>query len=148
METDDVESPMKGKHMSDTDVQSNKALVLTAMKAVFVNRDLSAFDKYWAEDYIQHNHYIPPFREGLRELAANVPADFTYEPGMIIGEGDLVMIHGRYSAHGPFNKPVIAVDIFRIENGLLAEHWDVLEEEVPAAQTASGNEMFTNPQTC
>jgi predicted SnoaL-like aldol condensation-catalyzing enzyme len=60
---------------------------------------------------------------------------------MIIGEGDLVMIHGRYSAHGPFKKPVIAVDIFR------TEHWDVLEEEVPAAQTVSGNEMFTNPQT-
>src|ERR1700678_2447904 len=132
--------------MSDTDVQSNKALVLTDMKAVFVDRDLSAFDKYWAEDYIQHNHYIPPFREGLRHLAANVPVDFTYEPGMIIGEGDLVMIHGRYSAHSPFSKPVIAVDIFRIANGLLVEHWDVLEEEIPAALTISKNAMFTNPQ--
>ena len=132
--------------MSNANVQSNKELVLTAMKAVFVNRDLSAFEKYWAEDYIQHNHYIPPFRNGLRELAANLPTDFTYEAGMIIGEGNLVMIHGRYSAHGPFKKPAIAVDIFRIENGLLAEHWDVLEEEVPAAETVSKNEMFTNPQ--
>jgi predicted SnoaL-like aldol condensation-catalyzing enzyme len=76
----------------------------------------------------------------------NLPTNFSYEPGMIIGEGNLVMIHGRYSAHGPFEKPVIAVDIFRIENGLLTEHWDVLEEEVPAASTVSGNEMFTNPQ--
>jgi predicted SnoaL-like aldol condensation-catalyzing enzyme len=132
--------------MSDTNIQLNKELVSTAMKAVFVNRDLTAFEKYWAEDYIQHNHYIPPFRKGLRDLAVNLPANFSYEPGMIIGEGNLVMIHGRYSAHGPFEKPVIAVDIFRIENGLLTEHWDVLEEEVPAASSVSGNEMFTNPQ--
>lgn len=66
---------------------------------------------------------------------------------MIIGEGDLVMLHGRYAGHGPFAKPVIAVDIFRIENGLLVEHWDVRQDEVPREKTVSGNDMFTNPQS-
>ncbi len=132
--------------MIDPNVKKNKELVLQAMTDVFVRRDLSAFERYWAEDYIQHNHYIPPFRKGLRELASQLPPGFTYEPGMIVGEGDIVMIHGRYSAHGPFKKPAIAVDIFRIANGLLVEHWDVLEEEVPAELTVSKNEMFTNPQ--
>jgi predicted SnoaL-like aldol condensation-catalyzing enzyme len=132
--------------MADPKVERNKELVLQAMTSVFIKRDLSAFEKYWAEDYIQHNCYIPPFRKGLRELAASLPSEVTYEPGMIIGEGDLVMIHGRYSPHGPFNKPAIAVDIFRIANGLLVEHWDVLMEEVPVALTKSGNAMFTNPQ--
>jgi predicted SnoaL-like aldol condensation-catalyzing enzyme len=54
------------------------------------------------------------------------------------------MVHGRYIGWGP--KPLVGVDIFRIVDGLLREHWDVLQEEVPASQTKSGNPMFTHPQ--
>ena len=53
------------------------------------------------------------------------------------------MVHGRYTGWGP--KPMIAVDIFRVENGKVVEHWDVMQEEVPASHTASGNAMFTLP---
>jgi predicted SnoaL-like aldol condensation-catalyzing enzyme len=53
------------------------------------------------------------------------------------------MVHGRYTGWGP--KPMVAVDIFRVENGKVAEHWDVMQEEVPAGQTASGNPMFSLP---
>jgi predicted SnoaL-like aldol condensation-catalyzing enzyme len=60
-----------------------------------------------------------------------------------IQKGDLVMIHGRYTGWGP--KPMVAVDIFRVIEGKLAEHWDVLQEEVPASATASGNPMFSRP---
>ncbi len=59
---------------------------------------------------------------------------------MIVAQGDLVMAHGRYTGWGP--KPMVAVDIFRIEAGRVAEHWDVMQEEVPASETASGNGMF------
>jgi predicted SnoaL-like aldol condensation-catalyzing enzyme len=62
---------------------------------------------------------------------------------MIVAEGDLVMIHGRYTGWGP--KPMVAVDIFRVVDGKLVEHWDVLQEEVPASATASGNPMFSRP---
>jgi predicted SnoaL-like aldol condensation-catalyzing enzyme len=62
---------------------------------------------------------------------------------MAVAEGDLVMVHGRYIGFGP--KPMIAVDIFRVANGKLAEHWDVLQEEVTASATASGNPMFHTP---
>ena len=65
----------------------------------------------------------------------------TYELGMAVADGDLVMVHGRYTGWGP--KPMVAVDIFRVEDGKVVEHWDVLQEEVPAASTASGNAMFT-----
>jgi len=51
------------------------------------------------------------------------------------------MVHGRYTGWGP--KPMVAVDIFRVENGKVVEHWDVMQEEVSAADTASGNAMFT-----
>ena len=71
----------------------------------------------------------------------NLPADFKYEPGLVVAEGDFVTIHGRYFGWGP--KPMVAVDIFSVANGKIAEHWDVMQEEVPAAQTASGNSMLT-----
>ena len=61
-----------------------------------------------------------------------MPATFTYEPGMVVAEGDLVMIHGRYSGWRP--KPMIAVDIFRVKDGKLVEHWDVLQEKCPPAR--------------
>jgi predicted SnoaL-like aldol condensation-catalyzing enzyme len=61
---------------------------------------------------------------------------------MIVAEGDLVMIRGRYTGWAP--KPVVAVDIFRVVDGKLVEHWDVLQEEVPASSTANGNPMFSD----
>jgi predicted SnoaL-like aldol condensation-catalyzing enzyme len=63
---------------------------------------------------------------------------------MVVAEGDLVMVHGRYVGWRP--KPVIVVDIFRIEGGKVAEHWDVMQEEVPAADSANGNSMFSAPE--
>ena len=64
-----------------------------------------------------------------------------YERGMAVADGDLVMVHGRYTGWGP--KPMVAVDIFRVKDGKVVEHWDVMQEEVSAADTASGNAMFT-----
>ena len=58
---------------------------------------------------------------------------------MAVAEGDLVMVHGRYTGWGP--KPMVAVDIFRIADGRVVEQWDVMQEEVPASETASGNPM-------
>lgn len=62
---------------------------------------------------------------------------------MIVAEGDLVMVHGRYSGGG--RKTFIAVDIFRFEDDQVVEHWDVLQEEVPAEKTVAGHAMFTRP---
>ena len=87
---------------------------------------------------------IPEGPAGIKAVAASLPADLSYEPGMVVAEGDYVMIHGRYVGWGP--KTVVGVDIFRVADGKAAEHWDVLQEEVPAETTASRNAMFTNPQ--
>ncbi|KWW39342.1 putative SnoaL-like aldol condensation-catalyzing enzyme [Cupriavidus metallidurans] len=64
---------------------------------------------------------------------------------MVVAEGDHVMAHGRYAGRAP--KPILAVDIFRIADGKVVEHWDVMQEEIPARSTVSGNEMFSNPQS-
>ena len=125
--------------------ESNKEIVRKAMIELFVKRDVTAIDRYWGSPYVQHNPHIPSGHEALPAIIGGLGADFKYEPGMIVAEGDLVMIHGRYTGWGP--KPMVAVDIFLVKDGKLVEHWDTMQEEVPAADTKSGNSMFTNPQT-
>ena len=80
--------------------------------------------------------------QGRREESDDL-TNLTYEPGMAVAEGDLVMVHGRYVGWGP--KPMIGVDIFRVKDGKVVEHWDVLQEEVLVSNTMSGNAMFTKP---
>jgi predicted SnoaL-like aldol condensation-catalyzing enzyme len=78
--------------------------------------------------------------EPLSTMVKSFLADFSYKPGLVIAQGDYVAIHGRYTGFGP--GPMIAVDIFRIEKGKIAEQWDVLQPEVAANQSRNGNPMF------
>ncbi len=124
--------------------QANKALVLEGIKGVFVNRDTSVLDRLFSDEYKQHNPQIPNGTAAIKALLAKLPANFRYEPGLVVAEGDYVTIHGRYFGWGP--KPMMAVDIFRVANGKIAEHWDVMQEEVPAGQSANGNSTLTTSQ--
>lgn len=127
--------------MNDTSA-ANKELVRKAMHELFVQRDAEgAVKRYFGSPYIQHNPMIPNGAEDLPAIVEALPTNFKYEPGMIVADGDIVMIHGLYTGWG--SKPLVTVDIFRVENGKLVEHWDVMQEEVPAAQTKNGNPMFT-----
>ena len=124
---------------------SNKELVVTACTAAFINRDISAVDKYWSVDYIQHNPQVGNGLEGLKKVLSVLPKEFKYEMSLIAENGEFVMVHGRATAWGP--KPLIVVDIFRVKDGKIAEHWDVMQEEVAAENTASKNPMFPILQT-
>ena len=128
---------------TQSDISANRALVCSAIKGVFIDRDPTVLDRLFSDDYKQHNPQIPSGRDAIKALLAKLPADFKYEPGLVVAEGDFVVIHGRYIGWGP--KPMTAVDIFRVENGKIAEHWDVLQEEVPATQSANGNSMLIPP---
>jgi predicted SnoaL-like aldol condensation-catalyzing enzyme len=121
----------------------NKRIVKAVLTGAFVQRDPSVTDRYFAKDYIQHNPTIPNGREVIAGMISGLGEDFSYELGMVVAEGDLVMAHGRYVGWGP--KPMVAVDIFRVAEGKVAEHWDVMQEETPVAQTANGNPMFFKP---
>ena len=123
---------------------ANKALVLAGIKGVFIDRDPTVLDRLFIEDYQQHNPQIPSGTTAIKSLLQSLPADFTYEPGLVVAEGDYATIHGRYVGWGP--KPMVAVDIFRVANGQIAEHLDVMQDEVPAAQSANGNSMLTDAQ--
>jgi predicted SnoaL-like aldol condensation-catalyzing enzyme len=120
--------------------KSNQEIVLEVLRRSFVERDPTVVEQYFGANYKQHN---PVIADGPLAIAKMIPTltGLIYEPGMAVADGDLVMVHGRYTGWGP--KPMVAVDIFRVKDGKVVEHWDVLQEEVPAANTASGNAMFT-----
>lgn len=129
--------------VSDDRPRRNKALVLDAMTSLFQRHDAASVERLYSADYIQHNPDIPQGRDALQALVAAMSRDVYYEPGLMVAEDDLVAIHGRI--RGWSEVPQVVVDIFRIEGGKLAEHWDVLQSELPSTTTAGGSRMF-NPE--
>ena len=129
--------------MTNTTADANKALVLEAFDTLFNRRDYAAAERFWSPGYIQHSAHIEPGRDGLFNLIKTLPPTLRYEPGVIVADGDHVIVHGRFSGNG---RPVawIAADILRIENGVLAEHWDVLQDEATQSESKSGLPMFGN----
>jgi predicted SnoaL-like aldol condensation-catalyzing enzyme len=127
--------------MEKTIQQKNKDLVLEAFDTLFNKRDYARAQTFWSPKYIQHSAHIEPGREGLFNLVKGTPAALRYEPGLIVADGDFVIVHGRFSGLGlPVNW--IAADILRIENGILVEHWDVIQDEATEDQSKSKAPMF------
>src|SRR5260370_34210804 len=87
--------------MSQTKEARNKALVLEAFDTLFNKRDYSTAERYWSPKYIQHSAHIEPGREGLFNLIKSIPPTLKYEPGVIVAEGDFVIVHGPFSVHPP-----------------------------------------------
>ena len=119
----------------------NKALVLEAFDTLFNKRDYAAAEKFWSPHYIQHSAHIAPGRDGLFNLIKSLPPTLKYESGTIVADGDFVIVHGRFSNFGlPANW--IATDILRIKDGILVEHWDVIQDEATQGSSKSGLPMF------
>ena len=127
--------------MSKTTPEENKKLVLEAFDTLFNKRDYAAAERYWSDRYIQHSAHIAPGRDGLFNLIRALPDTLRYENQLIIAEGDYVIAHGRFSGNAR-SAAWIAADVVRMEEGKLAEHWDVLQDEATKAQSASGLPMF------
>jgi predicted SnoaL-like aldol condensation-catalyzing enzyme len=121
--------------------ERNKVLVLEAFDTLFNKRDYDAAAPFWSPNYIQHSAHIAPGREGLFSLIRSLPPTLKYEPGIIAASGEYVMVHGRFSGIGR-PRAWIAADVCRITDGVLAEHWDVLQDEATKAESVSGLPMF------
>jgi predicted SnoaL-like aldol condensation-catalyzing enzyme len=127
--------------MKKTAEEKNKKLVLEAFDTLFNKREYEAAERYWSPNYIQHSAHIPPGREGLFNLIKSIPPTLRYEPGTVVAEGEFVMLHGRYSGLGlPLNW--IVADIVRMNDGILVEHWDVIQDEATRESSKSGLPMF------
>jgi predicted SnoaL-like aldol condensation-catalyzing enzyme len=127
--------------MNTNSAQANKAVVLKAFDILFNQRDYAAATEFWSPAYLQHSAHIGPGREGLFDLVRSLPTSLRYEQGLAVAEGDYVMVHGRYTGNGQ-PRALVTIDIVRMESGRLAEHWDVWQEEAPAAESKSGLPMF------
>jgi predicted SnoaL-like aldol condensation-catalyzing enzyme len=123
-----------------TIAEQNKRLVLRAFDTLFNKRDYAAAEKFWSPRYIQHSAHIEPGRAGLFNLVKTLPPALRYEPGTIVADGDFVIAHGRFSGFQPVSW--IVADILRIADGLLVEHWDVIQDEATEAQSKSKAPMF------
>lgn len=119
-------------------MSENKELLTRAMSALFNEHDVPGVKELYTEDYIQHNPNVPT---GLEPILGLVPAlqdaDFSYDVHRMIEDGDLILTHSTaYNAEVFGAKKVVAFDLWRIEDGKVAEHWDAI---IPVHQdTASG----------
>lgn len=116
-------------------------LVIALVTAVFVDYDVEAARQLLAPDYIQHNPSIPTGADGLLNLIPIAKqTGLTVTTHRIITEGDIVVAHNTFENADAFGAPtLVSFDVFRIEDGILVEHWDNLQ--APPAETASGRSM-------
>ena len=119
---------------------NNKKLVETLYRSVFLNHDFSLLDEIMRDDYTHHNDNPPEGKAGFikvhEEFIKAIP-DFRYSLKKIIAEGDIVMMYstvtgthlGEWMGNSPTGNKLNfnVVDIFRIKNGKIAEHWDVAD---------------------
>ena len=123
-----------------TTPEQNKKLVLDAFDTLFNKRDYARAERFWSPHYVQHSAHIAPGREGLFSLVKALPLTLKYESGTIVADANFVMVYGRFSGFQPVNW--IAADILRIEDGILVEHWDVIQDEATQEQSKSKAPMF------
>ena len=102
-----------------TSAAQYKETVLEAFDTLFNKRDFDKAATFWSPNYIQHSAHIEPGRDGLFNLVKALPHTLRYENHLILAEGDMVMLHGRFSGRG--GRPWIAA----VKNGKLASVYHV-----------------------
>jgi predicted SnoaL-like aldol condensation-catalyzing enzyme len=119
----------------------NKAVVSRFYNDVFINHDMSHIDEYMRDDYIQHNVDCPQGKAGFLDFFDTIfraVPDFGYTLKKMVADGDIVMTYstttgthtggewlGQEATGNRLSFDV--VDIFRLEEGRIAEHWDVAD---------------------
>jgi predicted SnoaL-like aldol condensation-catalyzing enzyme len=123
-------------------LERNKQVVLAFYEAAINQKDFAAARQYMSPTYKQHNPMADTGPDGLRvyiDWFKKEYPDARVEIKQVIAEGDRVVLHGK-GINGPAPTGVAIVDIFRVENELVAEHWDVIQAIPESAMNA--NSMF------
>lgn len=119
----------------------NERIVINALDQLYTHRDLTAINRYWRDPYIEHAPFADNGTAALRSTVRNLPANFSYERGLVMSQGNEVVVHARVTGIAP--TPVIVIQIFRLDHGKIVEHWENVQKDVPADQSANGNPMTT-----
>lgn len=111
--------------MSDPKLESNKAIVRDFLRKVFIEHNVDAGLAHLRDDYIQHNQNVPPGKETLRQAFKKGLDNVSTDIKRMVAEGDLVVVHHHFKLD-PNSLGLAVIDIFRIQDGKIAEHWDVM----------------------
>ena len=133
--------PIGRSPMSESSEARNKAIVLEAFDTLFNKRDYAEAERFWSPNYVQHSAHIEPGRDGLFNLIKSMPPAFRHEHEQIVADGEFVIVHSRFSGFGQAKSWIVG-DFVRVVDGLLVEHWDVVEDEASQAESKSGRPMF------
>ncbi len=136
-----VAQVQKTKNSVTTQEENNKQIATTAYQRIFGDLDTTAVDDYMSKNFIQHNPTIADGPQGVKALvqmliSKGIPKQ-KIEFKHIIAEGDIVILHSRYTMAGKESR---FIDIYRVENGKLVEHWDAMMQ-MPD-ERANNNPMF------
>lgn len=124
-----------------TQEEKNKQIATTAYQRIFGDLDITAIDEYISKDFIQHNPTIADGPEGVKALVQMLASQGVLKQKIsfkhTVAEKDIVFLHSRYEMAG---KEWRFIDIYRIENNKLVEHWDAM---MPMPdERANNNPMF------
>ena len=126
---------------SNTIQEKNKQIVTKAYQRIFGELDTSAVDEYMSKNFIQHNPTIADGTAGVKALVKMLASRGILKQKItfkhVVAEGDIVILHSRYEMAG---KEMRFIDIYRVENGKIAEHWDAMMQEPD--KRANNNPMF------
>ena len=127
---------------ADDKLEANKKMVVEFYNKAINEKDFEAARKYMGPKYIQHNPGAADGPEGLAEFLKFLKEKFPNsksEIKRVFAEGDYVILH-VHAVREPGTRGNAIVDIFRLENGKIVEHWDVIQ---PIPEKAmNGNGMF------
>jgi predicted SnoaL-like aldol condensation-catalyzing enzyme len=127
---------------ADAQTEANKKVVLAFYDAALIKLDADAARQYLGPKYIQHNPMAPDGVDGVMGLIKFLKEKYPQRSSSIkrvIAEGELVVLH-VHSRPTPEDRGTAIVDIFRVENGKIVEHWDVMQLVPETAK--NNNTMF------
>ena len=142
MNSEDEETGTARMRLTEEDMMTNKEIVLEFIDKVFNAWDLTECDRFMREDYMQHSPEVKNGRDGFKEFAKGF---FSEKPHMHVfktaEDGDMVFVFFKCTFEGREGAAKVC-DIYRLEGGQLAEHWDILQPINPNDPGANGNGHF------